>query len=88
MSGLGHVISRGPLAYNAEETCRLLSMIILDAMRNFGNGSDSQILGSIENLGYCTGGSQPDLFSLDLVSLILRLSSPNFACRLTTGSTS
>ena len=75
------MISRGPLAYNAEETCRLLSMMILDAIGNFGNGSDSQIIGRIENLGYCTRGSHPDLFSLDLVSLILRLSSPNFACR-------
>ena len=79
------MISRGPLAYNAEGTCRLLpvSMIILDAIGNFGNhdGSDSQIIGKIENLGYCTGVSHPDLFSLDLVSLILRLSYPNFACR-------
>ena len=50
------MISRGPLAYNAEEICRLLSimMIILDAIGNFGNGSDSQIIGRIENLGYCT----------------------------------
>ena len=75
------MISRGQLAYNAEETFWLLSKIILDAIGNFGNGSDSQIIGRIENLGYCTGGSHPDLFSLDLVSLILRLSSPNFACR-------
>ena len=29
-------------------------MIILDAIGNFGNGSDSQIIGMIENLGYCT----------------------------------
>ena len=50
------MISRGPLAYIAEETCRLLSMMILDAIENFkfGNGSDSQIIGRIENLGYCT----------------------------------
>ena len=48
------MISRGPLAYNAEETSRLLSMIILDAIGNFENGSDSQIVGRIENLGYCT----------------------------------
>ena len=48
------MISRGPLAYNAEETCRLLSMIILDAIGNIGNGFDSQIIGRIENLGYCT----------------------------------
>ena len=41
-------------AYNAEETCRLLSMMILDAIENFGNESDSQIIGRIENLGYCT----------------------------------
>ena len=56
-------------------------MMMLDAIGNIGNGSDSQIIGRIENLGYCTGGSHPDLFSLDLVSLILRLSSPNFAFR-------
>ena len=48
------MISLGPLAYNAEERCRLLSMIILDAIGNFGNVSDSQIVGRIENLGYCT----------------------------------
>ena len=48
------MISRGLLAYNAEETCRLLSMMILDAIENFGNESDSQIIGRIENLGYCT----------------------------------
>ena len=48
------MISLGPLAYNAEEICRLLSMMILDAIGNFGNGSDSQIIGRIENLGYCT----------------------------------
>ena len=31
-------------------------MIILDAIGNFGNGSYSQIIGRIENLGlgYCT----------------------------------
>ena len=75
------MISRGLLAYNAEETCRLLSMMMLDAIGNIGNGSDSHIIGRIENLGYCTCGSHPDLFSLDLVSLILILSSPNFACR-------
>ena len=67
--------------YNAEETSRLLSMMMLDAIGSIGNGSGSQIIGRIENLGYCTSGSHPDLFSLDLVSLILRLSSPNFACR-------
>ena len=74
---------QGQLAYDAEETCGLLSTIILDAIGNFGNGSDSPIIGRIENLGCCTLGSHPDLsrFSLDLVSLILRLSSPNFACR-------
>ena len=51
------MISRGPqrpLAYNAEETCSLLSMIILDAIGNFGNESASQIIGSVENLGHCT----------------------------------
>ena len=72
----GHLILRGPLAYNTEETCRLLSTMILDAIGNIGNGSDSQIIGRLENLGCCTWGSHPDLFSLDLVSLILRLSSP------------
>ena len=48
------MISRGQLAYNAEETYQLLSKIILDAIGNFGNGSDSQIIGRIENLGNCT----------------------------------
>ena len=33
-----------------------MSMIILDAKGNFGNGSESQIIivGRIENLEYCT----------------------------------
>ena len=57
----------------------MLSMMILDAIGNIGNRSDSQMIGSIENLGYCTQGSHPDLFSLDLVLLILRFSAPNFA---------
>ena len=48
------MISRGPLAYNAEETYRMLSMMMLDALGNIGNGSGSQIIGRIENLGYCT----------------------------------
>ena len=42
------MISRGQagqLAYNAEERCRMLSMIVLDALGKIGNGSDSQILG-------------------------------------------
>ena len=59
------MISRGQLAYNAEETRRLLPMMILDAIGNFGNGSDSQIIGSVENLGYLmvvSGTSHPDLF--------------------------
>ena len=29
-------------------------MMMLDAIGNFGNGSGSQIIGRIENLGYCT----------------------------------
>ena len=42
------MILLGPLAYNnAKETCRLLSTMILDAIGNFGNGSDSQIIGRI-----------------------------------------
>ena len=41
------MISSGPFAYNAEETFRLLFIIILDAIENFGNGSDSQIIGRI-----------------------------------------
>ena len=57
----------------------MLSMMILDALGNIGNRSDSQMIGSLENLGCCTGGSLPDLFSLDLVLLMLRLSAPNFA---------
>ena len=34
------------------EICRL-SMMVLGALGNLGNGSDSQILSNIENLGYC-----------------------------------
>ena len=64
--------SRRQLAYYAEKRCRLLSMMVLDTLGNIGNRSDSQIIGSIENLGYCTRGSHPDL-------LILQLSAPNFA---------
>ena len=42
------MISRGPLAYNAEETCRLLSMIILDA----GSGRFGvQIARVVKNVG-------------------------------------
>ena len=55
---------RGQLAYNAEETYRLLSLMDLDALGNIGNGLGSQIIGRTENLGYCTRGSHPDLFSL------------------------
>ena len=35
----------GQLAYNAEETCRMLSMMVLEALGNIENGSDSQRLG-------------------------------------------
>ena len=51
----------------------MLSVLILDALGNLGNRSDSQMIGSfkLENLGYCTRGSRPDLFSLDAVLLIL-----------------
>ena len=49
----------------------MLSIMVLDALGNIGNRSDSQIIGSIENLGYCTRGSHPDRFSLDLLLLIL-----------------
>ena len=31
---------RGLVAYNAEKACRLLSMMVLDALGNIGNGSD------------------------------------------------
>ena len=37
------MISRGQLANNAEETCRQLSIMVLDALGNIGNGSGSQI---------------------------------------------
>ena len=43
--------SRSQLAYNAEERCRQLSV---DALGNIGNRSDSQTIGSVENLGYYT----------------------------------
>ena len=39
---------------NFDGITRQLSMIILCAIGNFGNGSDSQIIGRTENLGYCT----------------------------------
>ena len=48
------MILRGQLAYNTEERCWLLSMMVLDAPVNIGNGSDSQIIGRIANLGYCS----------------------------------
>ena len=54
----------------------MLSMMILDALGKIGNRSNSQMIGSIENLRYCTRGSHPDLFSFDLVLLILQLSAP------------
>ena len=57
----------------------MLSMMILDALGSIGNRSDSQMIGIVENLGYYARGSHPDLFSLELVLLILRLSAPNFA---------
>ena len=44
-------------------------------------GSGSQVIGRIEDLGGCHGERVPDLFSLDLVSLILRFQAPNFAHR-------
>ena len=71
--------SPSQLAYCAEERCWMLSVMVLDALGNIGNGSDSQILGRIENLKYCTRGTHPDRFSLDLVLLILLLNAPNFA---------
>ena len=61
--GPAHIISGSDNADrhgDSEETCRLLSMMMLDAIGNIGNGSGSQILvnslGRIENLGYrdCT----------------------------------
>ena len=36
--------SRGQLAYNAEETSRLLSIMVLDALGNVRNGSDAHII--------------------------------------------
>ena len=57
----------------------MLSMMMLDALGKIGNRSDSQMIGNIENLGYCIPGSHPHLFSLGLVLLILWLSAPNFA---------
>ena len=64
---------RSQLAYYALEIChgRMLSMMILDPLGSIGNRSDSQMIGSLENLGYCTPGSHPHLFSLGLVLLIL-----------------
>ena len=47
--------SRSQLAYNAEERFRLLSMMVLNVLGNIGNRSDSQIIGSVDNLGPDSG---------------------------------
>ena len=52
-----------------------MSMMVLDAPLSIGDRSDSQVICRIENLGGCTSESSPDLFSLDLVSLILQFDS-------------
>ena len=47
-------LANNAFANNAEERCRLLSMMVpdSDALGNIVNRSDSQLICSIENLGY------------------------------------
>ena len=63
--------------------CPCWSFSLLVALVGIGNRSNSQIIGSIENLGGCAWESSSDLFKVDLVSssAIFRLSAQNFAHR-------
>ena len=61
-----------------------MSVIVLDALISIGDRLDSQVIGRTENLGGCTRETSPYLFSLDLVSLILRFTAPNFAVEVCT----
>ena len=67
--------SRGQLAYNAEETCRLLFMIVLDAAQgSLGNGRQPDICQDRESrILHCGSAAAFELviFLLDLVLLIL-----------------
>ena len=64
-----------------EETSKLLSMIVPDALGNIETRSESQKIVGIENLLVCTWGTGWDRFPPDLTSLILGLRAPNFAHR-------
>ena len=55
--------------------------MVLDALVNIEENPESKMIGSIENLWEAVPENSPDLFSIDLVSLILRLSAPVFARR-------
>ena len=59
-----------------------MSIMDLDALLSIGDRLDSQVMAE-ERILRITGESSPYLFSLDLVSLILRFSAPNFAHRQT-----
>ena len=54
--------------------CPCWSFSLLVALVGIGNRSNSQIIGSIENLGALPVPENPDLFSVEPFSLILRLS--------------
>ena len=56
-------------------------MMVPDALGNIGFRSDSEIIGGDENLGDHTLGGGCNTISRDLISLILGLSTPNFAHR-------
>jgi len=43
------LISRGQLAYEREEACKLSSMMVSDALGNIKTKSDSQKISGIEN---------------------------------------
>jgi hypothetical protein len=72
------------LAYKWEETCKLLSMMVLDALGNIVTRLESQKIVGTENLLDCTWGTGQNQFPPDLTSMILGMRAPNFAHRLLT----
>ena len=79
----GCLIYPGQLAWKGEQACKLLSMMVHDAIERIAAKSHSQRMCSFTDLRVSTWGSGHHQFSLDLISLILWLSAPNFADRLT-----
>jgi hypothetical protein len=47
-------MTRSRLAYELEETCKLLSMMVSDALGNIATRLESQKINGIENLRVCT----------------------------------